>query len=357
MKKLNFALVGCGRIADTKHAPILANEIKEANLVAVCDIKLNRAEELGKKYNVPYYTGYHEMAKKHPEIDVFNVLTESGNHAAHTIDLSRYGKHIVVEKPIALKINDADKMIDSCRKNKCRLFVVKQNRYNYPISKLKEAIKQKRFGKIFLATVRVRWCRHQDYYDMDEWRGTWKMDGGVFSQQASHHLDLLEWLVGETESVFARSTNAFAKIEAEDTGIVSLKFKNGTLGLIEATTATRPTNIEGSISILGSRGTAEVGGFAANEMRVWQFEDKEQGDEDALIRYKTSPPSVYGFGHAQYLKDVVDAIINKKKAFVDGNEGRKALRLIHAIYKSIETRKEVFLNNDPESSRLGRGQK
>lgn len=355
MKKLNFAIIGCGRIANTKHAPILANEIKEAKLVAVCDVKPKRAEELGKKYNVPYYTDYHEMAKKHPEIDVFDILTESGNHATHTIDLSRYGKHIVVEKPIALKLGDADKMIEACKKNKCRLFVVKQNRYNYPIAKLKEAITQKRFGKIFLATVRVRWCRHQDYYDQDAWRGTWKYDGGVFSNQASHHVDLLEWLAGEVESVFAKSIKAFAKIEAEDTAVVALKFKNGALGLIEATTAARPVNIEGSISILGSRGTAEVGGFAANEMKAWQFEDKQPGDEEALSKYKTSPESVYGFGHVQYLKDVIDAIVNKKKAFVDGNEGRKSLRLIHAIYKSVETGKEVFLKNKPQSSKLGKG--
>ncbi len=355
MKKLNFALVGCGRIAQKKHAPILANDIKEADLVAVCDIKPARAKELGEKYNVPYYTDYHEMAKKHSEIDVFNVLTESGNHARHTIDLARYGKHIVVEKPIALTIQDADRMIEACKKNKCRLFVVKQNRYNYPIHKLKEAIDQKRFGKIFLATVRVRWCRRQDYYDMDEWRGTWKLDGGIFSQQASHHLDLLEWLAGDVESVFAKSINAFAKIETEDTGVVLIKFKNRALGLIEATTAARPTDIEGSISILGSKGIAEVGGFAVNEMKIWQFEDKMPGDEEALNRYKTSPPSVYGFGHLQYLKDVIDAIVNRKKAFVDGNEGRKALKLIHAIYSSIEKGKEVFLDDNLQSSKLGRG--
>ncbi len=354
MKKLNFALVGCGRIARQKHAPILANDIKEAELVAVCDIKPARAKELGEKYNVPYYTDYHEMAKKHPEIDVFNILTESGNHARHTIDLARYGKHIVVEKPIALTMEDADRMIETCEKNKCRLFVVKQNRYNPPIQKLKEAIDQKRFGEIFLATVRVRWCRHQDYYDMDEWRGTWKSDGGVFSQQASHHLDLLEWLVGDIESVFARSMNAFAKIEAEDTGIAMIRFKNGALGLIEATTAARPTDLEGSISILGSKGTVEVGGFAVNEMKVWRFEEEQPGDDEVIVKYRTMPPSVYGFGHYQYLKDVIDAIVNEKKSFVDGDEGRKALRFIHAVYKSIETGKEVFLDDNPQSSKLGR---
>jgi predicted dehydrogenase len=181
------------------------------------------------------------------------------------------------------------------------------------------------------------------------------LDGGVFSQQASHHLDLLEWLVGDVESVFAKSINAFARIETEDTGVIALKFKNGALGLIEATTAIRPTDIEGSISILGSKGIVEVGGFAANEMKVWQFENKLPDDDEVVLKYKTTPPSVYGFGHYQYLKDVIDAIINKKKAFVDGNEGKKALHLIHAIYKSIETGKEVFLNDNSISSKLGRG--
>lgn len=355
MRKLNFAVVGCGRIAAKKHIPVLAGDIKEAELAAICDLRLERAKEWGEKHHVPYYTNYHEMIRRHPEIDVINILTESGNHAKHTIDLAQYGKHLVVEKPMALTLDDADEMIGVCRKNGCRLFVVKQNRYNYPVMKLKEAIDAGRLGKIFMAAIRVRWCRDQEYYDRDAWRGTWKMDGGVFGNQASHHLDLLEWLTGDVESVFAKSINAFADIEAEDTGAVLVRFKNGALGTIEATTGVRPKDTEGSISVLGSQGMVEIGGFAVNEMRTWQFADAQPEDEDAVQRYRTAPPSVYGFGHHQYLKDVIKAINNNEPAFVDGAAGRKSLKLIHAIYKSIETNQEVFLDDNPQSKLFGRG--
>jgi len=354
MKKLNFALVGYGRVAVKKHAPILANDLKEADLVAICDIKPARAKQAASDYKIPTYTDYHQMLKEHPEIDVINVLTEGGNHTKPVVDLAKYGKHFVVEKPMALKIEDADKMIEVCQKNKCRLFVVMQNRYNYPVMKLKEAIDQGRFGKIFMGTIRVRWCRDQRYYDMDAWRGTWKWDGGIFASQASHHLDLLEWLIGDVESVFVKGINAFAKIEVEDTGVVALKFKNGALGTIEATTAVRPTDTEGSISVLGDKGMVEIGGFAVNEMKTWQFKNKRRSDDDAVNKYRTAPPSVYGFGHHRYLKDVIKAINNKKKGFVEGQDGRKDLNLTHAIYKSIETGKEIFLDDNSRSSKLGK---
>lgn len=353
-KKLNFALVGCGRIATRKHAPVLANELQEAELVAVCDIIPEKAKKLGRAYDVPFYVDYHEMAEKHPEIDVFNILTEGGNHTKPVVDLAKYGKHFVIEKPMALKIEDADKMLKVTKKNNSRLFVVMQNRYNYPVMKLKEAIDQGRFGKIFMGTIRVRWCREQKYFDMDAWRGTWKLDGGVFASQASHHLDLLEWLVGDIESVFAKTANVFADIEAEDTGVVVVKFKNGALGTIEATNATRPTDVEGSVSVLGEKGMVEIGGFAVNEMKIWQFKRRRVLDDEAVNKYRTAPPSVYGFGHQQYLRDVIKAIVNNKPAFVDGEIGRKDLNLTHAIYKSVETGKEVFLDSNPKSKLLGK---
>ncbi len=354
MKRLRFAIVGCGRIATQKHAPILAHELEGAELVAVCDIKHERAMEMGRNYNVPFYTDFHRMMRECRETDVVSLCTESGNHGRHTIALARYGKHIVVEKPIALTLNDADAMREACRRNRCRLFVVQQNRYNPPVRKLKEAVREGRFGRIFLATVRVRWCRHQNYYDRDKWRGTWRYDGGVFAQQANHYLDAIEWLVGGVKTVFARSANAFAAIEAEDTGTVSLTFRNGALGLIEATTAARPDDIEGSISILGSRGTAEVGGFALNEIKLWKFEENIPGDDAVAELCRTAPPTVYGFGHYHYLKDVIDAILSHKRAPVGGAEGEKALRLIHAVYASIERGREVLLDDRPVSRRLGR---
>lgn len=349
---LNFAIVGCGRIAK-RHSELLGfNQIQGAGLVAVCDIEEQKAKALGERFSVPFYTDMHSMMKD-GEIDVVVVLTESGNHAKNVIDLAQYGKHIIVEKPMALALDDADAMIKACDDAGIRLFVVKQNRFNVPVAKLKEARDQGRFKKLILGTVRVRWCRTQEYYDQAPWRGTWAMDGGVLTNQASHHIDLLEWLMGDVESVFARSTTALAKIEAEDTAVVTLKFKNGALGIIEATTAVRPKDLEGSISILGEGGTVEIGGFAVNKMKVWNFVEPKNGDEDVLESYSVNPPNVYGFGHQAYYEHVVDCIKNDRRHLVDGLEGRKSLELINAIYESIETGLEVHLRFQPRLCRLG----
>jgi predicted dehydrogenase len=222
------------------------------------------------------------------------------------------------------------------------------------VQKLRSALDEGRFGKLVMGTVRVRWCRTQKYYDQDAWRGTWAMDGGVFTNQASHHIDLLEWMLGEPESVFAKSRTALVDIEAEDTGVAIIKFRNGALGVIEATTATRPKDLEGSISILGEKGTVEISGFAVNEMKVWNFTERKDEDSLVLDNYRQNPPNVYGFGHVAYLEHVVDAILHGKKALVDGLEGRKSLELITALYESIETGREVFLRFRPQQCRLGR---
>ena len=296
----------------------------------------------------------HEMMEKmRNEIDVVSILTESGAHAQNAIDLACYGKHILVEKPMSLTLEDADRMITACDIAGVRLFVVKQNRFNYPVVKLKEALEAGRFGKLVLGTVRVRWCRTQEYYDQASWRGTWEHDGGVFANQASHHVDLLQWMMGDVESVVAKSTTALVNIEAEDTGVVILKFKNGALGVIEATTASRPKDLEGSISILGEKATVEIGGFAVNEMKIWNFIEEEAGDKEAVEEYRVNPPDVYGFGHTEYLNNVVQAIQGNKSALVQGLEGRKSLELISAIYESIETGKEVNLRFIPSNCKLG----
>lgn len=352
---LGFALVGCGRIAK-KHAGNLAEgKISGAKLVAVCDIKKERAMEYGERYGVPWYTDMHDMLKAETNnIDVIEILTPSGDHARHTVELARYGKHIVVEKPMALTLDDADQMIKACDVAGVKLFVVKQNRFNLPVKKLREAVELNRFGKMVLGTVRVRWCRDQAYYDQDEWRGTWEHDGGVFANQAIHHIDLLQWMMGDVESVFAKGETRLVDIEAEDTGVVLLKFKSGALGIIEATTATRPKDLEGSVSILGEMGTVEIGGFAVNEMKVWNFvsDTKEEKDE-ILQKYKQNPPDVYGFGHTEYLNNVVESILHNRAALVDGLAGRKSLELVSAIYESIETKKEVQVNFVPQRCKLG----
>ena len=350
---LNFAIVGCGRIAK-RHSDLLGDgQISDAKLVAVADMKVERAHAIAEAKEVSAYGDMHEMMIKEKP-DVVTVLTESGLHAQHVIELAPYGADIVVEKPMALTLEDADKMIETCDRHGVRLFVVKQNRFNVPVVELRKALEAGRFGKLVLGTVRVRWCRPQAYYDQDSWRGTWAYDGGVLTNQASHHIDLLEWMMGDVESVFAKSTTALVDIEAEDTAIVTLKFKNGALGIIEATTAVRPKDLEGSISILGETGAIEIAGFAVNEMKHWNFSEALPGDDDVFEKFSVNPPNVYGFGHQAYYEHVVDCIQNKKQALVDGLQGRKSLELINAIYESIETGKEVFLRFNPYMSRLGR---
>ena len=318
----------------------------------MCDIVESKAAQLAAAFGVPAFTDMDEMMRAVPA-DVVVVLTESGNHAKHVIGLTQYGKHIVVEKPMALTVADADEMIRACDAARVKLFVVKQNRFNVPVAKLREAVDAGRFGKLVLGTVRVRWSRNQSYYDQDAWRGTWALDGGVLMNQASHHVDLLEWMMGDVESVFAMTTTALVKIEAEDTAVVTLRFANGALGIIEATTATRPKDLEGSISILGEGGTVEIGGFAVNEMKVWNFAQPQAGDDAVMRDYSVNPPNVYGFGHQAYYDHVVDCIANDRQQLVDGLEGRKSLELINAIYESVETGAAVKMRFAPKRGRLG----
>lgn len=345
---LRFAILGCGRIA-SKHIDAIKQNNSQATLVAVCDIVSSKAQKLSEAEQIPFYTDYNDMFTKHPEIDVVCILTESGNHAKHVIDIvSKYKKHIVVEKPMALQLGDADDMIRVCDEQGVKLFVVKQNRFNLPVIELRKAVEEGKFGKLVMGTVRVRWSRKQEYYDADAWRGTWALDGGVFTNQASHHIDLLEWMLGEPVSVFAKSRTALADIETEDTGVAVITFANGAIGIVEATTAVRPKDLEGSLSILGEKGSVVIGGFAVNDLQTWNFVDETDTKES-----KETPPNVYGFGHARYIANVCENLQHNQRALVDGLEGRKSLELINAIYESIETGKEVLLKFNPIHSKLG----
>lgn len=349
---IKFALLGCGRIAK-RHSELLGNsEIDGAQLVAVCDINPNRAKQIGERFSVPFYLDMHKMMQT-SQPDVVVVLTQSGLHAKHVVELAPYGSHVVVEKPMALTLTDADLMIQACDLAGSKLFVVKQNRFNLPILKTRQALEEGRFGKLVMGTVRVRWCRPQAYYDQDAWRGTWAFDGGVLTNQASHHVDMLEWMLGDVDSVSAMSRTALVDIEAEDTAVVILRFMNGALGIVEATTATRPKDLEGSLSILGENGTVEVGGFAMNQMKTWNFADERTEDEDVMSKYSVNPPNVYGFGHQAYYEHVVDCIQNNKQQLVDGLEGRRSLELISAIYEAIETERMVKLRFNPKRCKLG----
>jgi UDP-N-acetyl-2-amino-2-deoxyglucuronate dehydrogenase len=292
---MKFSLVGCGRIV-RKHIEAI-KELKNAELVGLCDPISERLEAAAKLAGseIPTFNNYDDMLST-VQTDVVSVLTPSGMHAEHTIDIAKkYKKHIVVEKPMALDLGDADEMIRVCDANGVRLFVVKQNRYNLPVQELRKAIDQESFGKLVMGTVRVRWCRPQAYYDQDAWRGTWAQDGGVFTNQASHHVDLLEWMLGEPVSVMAKTATQLSDIEVEDTGLAIIKFRNGALGLVEATTATRPKDLEGSISILGEKGTVVIGGFAVNKMEIWNFEGVTEEDSKKIIaKVHETPPNVYG---------------------------------------------------------------
>jgi UDP-N-acetyl-2-amino-2-deoxyglucuronate dehydrogenase len=275
-------------------------------------------------------------------------------HAQHTIQVANSGRHVIVEKPMALQMSDADAMIAAVERAKVRLFVVKQNRFNLPVVKAREALDAGRFGKLILGTVRVRWCRDQSYYSQDAWRGTWAQDGGVIANQASHHVDMLGWFMGPVESVHARGARALVNIEAEDTAVATLRFRNGALGVVEATSATRPNDLEGSLSVLGAEGTVEIGGFAVNKIRHWRFVHPNDSDAEVIERYSVNPPNVYGFGHQAYYEHVIDCLTANKSALVDGREGRQSLELVAAIYESIASGEEVRLPLQVKSSLLGR---
>ncbi|MGY3343476.1 MULTISPECIES: Gfo/Idh/MocA family protein [unclassified Bradyrhizobium] len=349
---VRFGLLGCGRIAK-RHSELLGGGIVEgASLVAVCDSDRARADAIAAKFKVSAHADLAEMLAR-DDIDAVAVLTPSGMHPQHAIACARAGKHVVVEKPMALRLQDADDMIRACDEAGVKLFVVKQNRFNVPIVKAREALDAGRFGKLVLGTVRVRWSRDQAYYDQDGWRGTWAQDGGVLTNQASHHIDMLEWFFGDVVSLHARSATALVKIETEDTAVATLKFRSGALGIIEATTAVRPADLEGSLSILGEKGTVEVAGFAMNQIRHWRFVNELPSDKEVIEKFSVNPPNVYGFGHQAYYQHVVECLADRGAALVDGLQGRKSLELISALYESIETGQEVPLQFVPRRSRLG----
>lgn len=349
---INVGIIGCGRISK-RHVDLLGNgQIAGARLAAVCDIAAERADEVGRKFKVPSFQHIDQFLEQR-DIDLVAVLTPSGMHAGHAIAAAQARKHVIVEKPMALRLEDADAMIRACDDAGVKLFVVKQNRFNVPVVKLRAALEAGRFGRLVMGTVRVRWCRDQAYYDHDAWRGTWQLDGGVLTNQASHHIDLLEWMMGDVDSVHARSTTALADIETEDTAVATVKFRNGALGIIEATTAVRPKDLEGSLSVLGERGSVEIAGFSVNKIRTWQFAHPLSEDADVMEKYSVNPPNVYGFGHQAYYEHVIGCLRDGSPAIVDGLVGRRSLELISALYESIETGKEVHLRFRPKLCRLG----
>ena len=338
-KAFRVALVGCGRIS-RNHVDAIA-KVDDLTLVAVCDEVESRAKDVGAAAGVPWYTDYATMLRE-VACDVVTVATPSGLHPAHGIAAARAGKHVICEKPMAISLAGADSLVRACDEAKVQLFVVKQNRLNPPVQLLKKAIDKGRFGRIYVANTTVWWTRPQEYYDQAPWRGTWEFDGGAILNQASHYVDLMQWLVGPVESVMAKTSTLARKIEAEDTGMAVIKFRSGALGSIQVTMLTYPKNLEGSITILGEKGTVKIGGTAVNKVEHWSFADADD-DDRLLVQANTAPPSVYGFGHEGYYQNVVSTLRGTTRPETDGRGGRKSLELILGIYESARTGTEVAL--------------
>jgi len=352
MSTLKFALVGCGNIA-RKHAHVLTNYLEDAEIGAFVDLDPARAEKFSKDYGAPAFTSVRDMMQAMGDrIDVVSVLTPSGAHCANVLELAEYGRPIVVEKPLALRLDDADRMIETCDARGVKLFVVHQNRYNLPVVKARQALHQGRFGRLVMGTVRLRWTRDQAYYDSASWRGTWAHDGGVFMNQAVHHIDMLSWFMGNVETVRSMAATRLVNIETEDTGVAIIRYSSGALGVLEATTATRPKDLEGSISILGENGTVVIGGFFMNELVTWNFADKQPIDDVVFTQFGRNP-SDFGYNLGEYLRGVVASVRGTKPALVDGLEGRKSLELITALYESIETNADVQVHFRAKKCRLG----
>ena len=334
---VRIALVGCGRISRNHFDAITA--VDGVQLTAVCDAVEERAREAGERLGVPWFTSYDRLLRE-AKADVVTIATPSGLHSAQGVLAARAGKHVVSEKPMSITLAQADALVRACDENGVRLFVVQQNRLNPAVQLLRRAVDKGRFGRIFVANTTVWWARPQEYYDHAPWRGTWEFDGGAIMNQASHYVDLLQWLVGPVESVMAKTATLARRIEAEDTGIAVLKFRSGALGCIQVTMLTYPKNLEGSITILGERGAVKIGGTAVNRVEQWAFADPD--DDDALVEAaNTNPPDVYGFGHQGYYRNVLAVLRGEAKPDTDGRGGRKSLELILGIYQSARTGKDV----------------
>ena len=330
-RALDFALVGCGRIS-ANHLEALRRHEGRARLVAVCD---TNPAALQAAVAATGATGFDSLDALLAgcDADVVCLATPSGLHPQQAIRCAQAGRHVVSEKPMATKWDEGVAMVRACRDAGVKLFVVKQNRLNTTLQRLKAAIDQRRFGRIHLVTVNVFWTRPQSYYDAAPWRGRWDLDGGAFMNQASHYVDMVDWLVGPVDNVHAYTATQLRDIEAEDSGVMSLRLRSGGLASINVTMLTHGQNLEGSITVLGERGTVRVGGVAVNRIEHWQF--AEPRPEDAQVMDASyAPTSVYGFGHPLYYANVIDTLRGEAHAQVDGYEGLRSLEVVIAAYRS-----------------------
>lgn len=336
---MKYALIGCGRISPNHIAAAKANMLE---IAAICDLDTKSMWdkelkfELGK--SVHQYVDYREMLiKEKPELVA--IATESGKHAEIALTCLDYGCNLIIEKPIALSIEDADKIIEKANRLNLKVCASHQNRFNKSIQKIREALDKNRFGKMFYGTAHIRWCRDYEYYSRAKWRGTWEQDGGALMNQCIHNIDLLRWMMGdEVEEVVGMTDRLHHDyIEAEDLGIALVKFKNGSYGIIEGTTNIYPRNLEESLYLFGEKGTVKAGGQSVNVIEEWRFSDMLDDPEEIKRKFHENPPNVYGYGHTPLYADVIDAIKNDRKPYVDAEAGKRALELVLAIYQSAYT--------------------
>jgi predicted dehydrogenase len=346
MTKIKFALIGCGRIS-ANHIKAILDNFADAELISVCDLIKNRAEQKADEYlnyakersvsviRPKVFTDYREMLQKE-DIDACAICTESGYHAEISLYCLNLKKHVLVEKPMAMSLQDADRMIQAAQKNNLKLAVCHQNRFNPPIQKLRQAIDEERFGRIFAGTARILWNRNKEYYDKANWRGTWKLDGGCLINQCTHNIDLLQWMIdSEIDSVYGQTGNYMHPyIQTEDYGSIIIKFKNGAIGNIEGTVCVYPKNLKETLTILGEKGTVIIGGLALNKILVWDFEDKQESLEQLQKECDSEVENIYGKGHTPLYENIIDAIRNNTNPLIDGNEGKKSLSIILMAYKS-----------------------
>jgi UDP-N-acetyl-2-amino-2-deoxyglucuronate dehydrogenase len=339
-RKIKIALVGCGRISPS-HINAVNHHHADMELVGLCDINPARLTELNTQYNVAAYSNLENMLKETPA-DVIVLCTPSGLHAEQACLAAAYGKHVITEKPMATRWQDGLRMVKTCDKADVYLFVVKQNRHNATINALKTAIETGRFGRIYLVTSNIFWTRPQSYYEQDYWRGTWEFDGGAFMNQASHYVDLLDWLIGPVESIQSMMGTLARNIEVEDTGVLNIKWRSGALGSMSVTMLTYKKNLEGSLTILGENGTVRLGGLALNEIQHWEFADKLDREED-IKRLNYDISSVYGMGHVLYYENVIKVFRGKAKPSTDGREGLRSLELLVSAYLAKKEGKTIHL--------------
>jgi len=339
-RRIRFAVVGCGRIFD-RHTDAIRRHHERAELVAVCDTDREVLAKHSAALDVPGYASIEQLLER-SEADVVTLCTPSGLHPGQAVQVARGGRHVVTEKPMATRLVDGKRMVSACDDEGVQLFVVKQNRLNPTLQLLKRAVVKRRFGRIYMVNVNVFWTRPQEYYDSARWRGTWEFDGGAFMNQASHYVDLLDWLIGPIESVHAYTSTLERNIEVEDTGVANIKWRSGALGSVNVTMLTYPRNLEGSITILGEKGTVQVGGVAVNEIKHWEFADQDEDDVKVKdSNYQTA--SVYGVGHPMYYDNVIRVLRGEAKPETDGREGLRSLETLIAMYTSARDARRVSL--------------